>query len=202
MLSIGPKIVADPRLPLAMFATGDIQDIWVTASKILEFGRQCDTASQIVDWLPSFLERRRQSRVFGSGHGSLYLAWWAPETGFEIGLFDTSSVFGRQPWHLYRGIDRAIVGSLTEDGLREHGLNADFLHMSEEGLSTRGYPFMEAMRRQPGIHPTKPGGYYCIGGQLQMCTVTSSVAHVRTIGMWADALGQKIDPNRPFRWNT
>jgi hypothetical protein len=61
---------------------------------------------------------------------------------------------------------------------------------------------MELYRRTPGRLPGEPEGtlgrYFSIGGQLQLCTVTSEAATIRTVGYWPDLIGESIDPKAGF----
>jgi hypothetical protein len=194
LVTIGPKIVAHPTLPLAMFAAGDLAHCSAIASGLVR--SYAETADELLEQLENKILPHLARRGTAGNHATLYLALHGP-AGFQIRFFDTTSALGREPFKLSSNREYALFGPVTEEGFRAHNLNPEMLPLSD-GLESRGRSFMELFRRTPGRLPSEPEGtpgrYHSIGGQLQLCTVTAQHASTRTIGYWPDLIGEPIDP--------
>jgi hypothetical protein len=202
MITIGPKIVAHSTMPLAFFASGDVQLCWALATEIMRAADFCETGDDLLDQLQDgvFNKYRRLGTPPGQ-HASFHMAFHGPRDGFQLRSFDTSSVSGREPFKLSSNLEYTMFGPVAEEGFRAHGLNPDMLPLSE-GLETRGLQYMDLFRRTPGRLPGEPEGtagrYHAVGGQLQLCTVTAEAAAIRTVGYWPDLIGEPIDPKADF----
>jgi hypothetical protein len=143
LVTIGPKIVAHHTMPLAMFASGDVQLCYALATEIFRAADFCETGDDLVDQLQDSVLRKYLRLGTPAGqHASFHMAFHGPTEGFQLRTFDTSTVSGREPFKLSSNLEYTMFGPVTEEGFRAHGLNPDMLPLSD-GLESRGLQYME-----------------------------------------------------------
>jgi phage terminase small subunit len=177
LVTIGPKLVAHPAMPLAMFASGDVQLCYALATEIFRAADFCETGDELVDQLQDSVLRKYLRLGTPAGqHASFHMAFHGPEGGFQLRSFDTSSVSGREPFKLSSNLEYTMFGPVTDEGFRAHGLNPDMLPLSE-GLESRGLQYMDCSAGRP--EGFLAGGH---GWALSRSWRSAAIVHCRSRG--------------------
>jgi hypothetical protein len=93
-------------MPLAMFASGDVQLCYALATEIIRAADFCETGDDLVDQLQDALLNKYVA--WGRRQASTHRSTWAfhgPTAGFQLRCFDTSTVSGREPFKLSSNLE-------------------------------------------------------------------------------------------------
>ncbi|MDX3928701.1 MAG: hypothetical protein QHC90_23210 [Shinella sp.] len=193
---IGRKVRLARKAPVAIASRGDkrVGDLWAEHLCAFADVRGVDALVAALPAILGGIARDAEMRAAMSG-----------QQATEVLM---AGVAKDGPFHrVFRTVGDSAYVAETPDPLFYAGqLETDptnFVPRPQPGESAEawilrgGVAILEACRSQSGLLPSGEVGFFAIGGQIDLTTITTDFSRIETLKVWPeDVVGQKIVPTR------
>ncbi|NRQ15586.1 hypothetical protein [Ensifer sesbaniae] len=183
------RIASKARLAVATRGFKGIGDLW--AEKLTALADRVGVDDMLLA-LPLILaEMELEPRSIQREQPvEVVLAGWSPAIGAFHRMFRT---YGENAFELTSPAALFYGGQMSNDP-RTFLLPPLPGEGAEAWMRRGGLAVMQACRSQLGRNPSGDVGFLCIGGQIDLTTISADRVTVETIHTWPDRIGEKIVP--------